>query len=73
MSSAEQILFVKQLTDTITDKVVTNILNGKIPESWDGVELRQILADHYAHASLDRFFTRSRRAAYYNVVSINNL
>ena len=71
MTPADQIHFVRQLTDSITDETSSDILAGKIPETWDGLELRQLLAHRFARAVFK--FTRSRKAAYHNTVLINNL
>lgn len=73
MTPHEQVRFVKELTKAITDELLANIRSGRIPEEWDGIELRQLMADRYTHAVFKSMFTRSRRVAYNNTVLLNNL
>lgn len=44
MNRDEQKKFVKNLCQGMTDTIVTEIDNGKIPEDWDGFELRELIA-----------------------------
>ena len=41
----EQKILTQQLTDGIARYIITRIENGKIPESWDGHELRLLVLD----------------------------
>lgn len=41
----EQKTLTQQITDELARYVITRIENEKIPASWDGHELRQLVAD----------------------------
>lgn len=77
MTRKEQARFVRELTRNITKQVVTTIQQGRVPEEWDGHELRVLLADRFnesASMSLLRKDGRARRSrAYRNAVMIGNL
>lgn len=45
MTRDEQIKFIVNLTGAIRDKMLRFIDEGRVPEDWDGHELRQLLAD----------------------------
>jgi hypothetical protein len=47
MTKGEKIAFVRQLTRNIQQDVCRKIEDGRIPETWDGHELRQYLADRF--------------------------
>ncbi len=72
MDKNEQIKFVKALVGSVLDTVATNIERDLIPDTWDGFELRQYLADKFADASYVDM-SRKRKAEYQNTIMINNL
>ena len=45
MEKKDQIRFIKEMSKNITDEIIKNIKNGKIPDNWNGYELRQLLSD----------------------------
>lgn len=49
MNKEEKKKFVIDLTKAVQDRIVVLIDEGKIPEQWDGHELRKLLADHFAY------------------------
>ncbi len=73
MTRNEQVRFVKELTQSVTNEIVGDILNAKIPECWDGIELRQFLADRYAKAVFKGTLVGQRKRDYKNYVLIHNL
>jgi hypothetical protein len=77
MTTKEQIDFVKGLSDNIMGDIVRRIRMGRIPENWDGHELRCLLADlHEQSANMTHIRTkkRSKRAKdYHNTVIVHNL
>jgi hypothetical protein len=76
MTRAEQALFVANLTESVRDELLRKIGSGAIPETWDGHELRQLLADKFVYevSALFREGKRSRRLREYrNTVIVNNL
>lgn len=47
MTRAEQRRFVKELASNVTAEVIGQIDSGKLPENWDGHELRELLAINF--------------------------
>lgn len=72
-----QIHFLRSLSSETTNTIVRYIREGKIPQEWDGHELRCLLADGCAmNASMSviRKEPRGRRARdYRNTIIVNNL
>jgi hypothetical protein len=73
MTSDEQINFVKTLAEEIVECVLDDILNDKIPTDWDGIELRQLLADRFTRSVFKGTLTGARLRDYKNIVLINDL
>jgi hypothetical protein len=77
MSKFEQTKFVTDLSGVISRQIIQSINDGKIPEDWDGYELRCLLADKHeqsAKMTTVRRNPRSRAARdYKNTVLVNNL
>lgn len=55
-----QTAFVRELGQNVLDRIINEIESGRIPESWDGIELRWLLADRFEDATL-RFSRKDRR------------
>ena len=73
--SQEKVKFVNDLCNSIRDQVIDQILVGRIPEEWNGHELRRFLSekfDEVANVS-SAFITGKRLKDYKNTVIINNL
>lgn len=71
MNREEKKKFVRDLLDSHQEDILAQIDSGNIPEEWDGIELRELIAEK---ADLDRCsVSRSRRRAYKNTVIVNNL
>lgn len=47
MTREEQIKFITALTDSVRDELITEVEVGNVPDTWDGFELRQWLADKF--------------------------
>lgn len=75
MERHEQIIFVITLMTNISNSIKNDIEAGKVPESWDGIELRQLIADRAKDAMRPvwRQMNIKRRRAYSNIKLINNL
>lgn len=74
MQKREQRRFVKELCARIENRILDHIKLGRIPAGWDGIELRELIADiaHEQRAGKD-IMGRTRRRDYRNIVIINNL
>lgn len=73
MTPHQQRQFVRELINTVEREIADKIASGAIPEEWDGVELRQYLADKFAGCIIKGIMRRARTRAYRNTVLINNL
>ena len=72
MTKKDKKRFIGELTRSVTKTVLAKV--NKMPEEWDGHELRQFLADHYQDCtSLIWKDYRSRYRAYKNERLVNNL
>lgn len=67
MTPEQQREFISDLTLAVR----TKILNADIPADWDGIELRQYIADKFAEQVAD--MPRARRREYSNTILIRNL
>lgn len=72
MTPKEQEEFVKGLVDNVVGDILRDIRKGKTPETWNGGELRQLLADKFAREVVPPL-SRGRKATYTNTVIENNL
>ena len=68
-----QIEFVQFLSTAVVEQLVKDIERGKIPEAWDGVELRQLMADCFSREVYKLALTGSRKRDYNNHILVNNL
>lgn len=77
MTRTQQVKFVRDLSKSIADSIIKQINTGKIPENWDGHELRVLLEEHHSQSagmSAIRRDGRSKLAmSYRNTVLVNNL
>jgi len=72
MKSKEQIQFVTDLTNAVRDKIIKQIETGKIPETWDGIELRWLLRDKFEAQTSSRV-DKKRKREYNNTVLVENI
>ena len=72
MNTSEQIEFVKKLSENVVNEILNDIQGGRIPANWDGIELRQLLADRFASANFVKM-GRGRKREYNNFCLVNNL
>jgi hypothetical protein len=75
---ADMVKFVLNLTGSVAQDLVAKVEDGRIPSDWDGHELRQLLADKFAHeATGGRWELKDARTGrgreYRNTVIVNNL
>lgn len=70
MTRYQKEIFIEQLCDSIRDRSQKAV--EFMPEAWDGIELRQYLADQFTNAVLKGTMTPARKRAYNNEITINN-
>ena len=77
MDKDQQREIVKGMTSGIADEITAAIDDGRIPEEWDGHELRCLVEEkacRYSERSAIRQFKGGLRArAYRNTVIVNNI
>lgn len=74
MTRDEQRQFVLELSDNIATSILTQIDKGIIPEHWDGIELRALLAyRHDKSSAMGMHGNLRRKRAFNNDVAIYNL
>jgi len=71
MTKTEKQRFVRDLTRSLRDKVLSDIKSGRIPKDWNGIELRQLLADRFKADTFE--MSRRYKDKYNNDVLINCL
>jgi len=73
MDKAQKIKFISNITDSIRLEIQSLIESNRIPENWDGAELKQLLAERFRHETYFRDFRAKRYKEYTNDCLINNL
>lgn len=69
MTKKEQKRLAQAICAFTVKKLTVLIQQDKIPESWDGIEIREWLADEIRWHKLDG----SRKREYQNTVAVNGL
>lgn len=73
MNAPEKREFVNELVKNVADEIIANIDANKIPEDWDGIELRWYLADKFGDCVFGGVGSKRRKAEYNNTVLTNDL
>jgi hypothetical protein len=73
MKTPQQAEFVSDLVGAVLADILKKLVDGRIPEEWDGIELRQYLADQFGHCVIVGTMGRRRSAEYRNEVIVRNL
>jgi hypothetical protein len=73
MDKHEQVSFVRNLVDEIQEKLMIDIIAGRIPSDWDGIELRRLLASRFQGGANRFVLTGKRLRKYNNDVIVNDL
>lgn len=73
MNRNHQMVIVHDLINGLRDDVIRAIKDGRIPEEWDGFELRQYITDKAKEVILAGTMDRRRKREYRNTVLTNNL
>ena len=73
MKTSDQVNFIKELSNNVTSELLSDVQAGKTPDTWDGVELRKLLADRFARVVFLGTLTGKRKREYNNTVLVNDL
>ena len=71
MKRKDQIKFVRELTKSIGDSIIQKIQDGSLPEEWDGIEIRALLAQKAESATCPMH--PKRKNNFRNTNLVNNL
>lgn len=73
MTKADKKRFARELTQSVLKTVIANV--DRMPEEWDGIELRDYIADKFdeSRAFKHRPYMRKRASEYRNEVIVRNL
>lgn len=71
--TAFQTQFVETLIESVRREVTRNILQGRIPADWDGIELRKYIADKFNDCVCNDLIKGKRLREYRNIIAISNL
>lgn len=73
MTRDEKKEFVNNLTGVVARHIIQHIDCSKIPDEWDGVELRWLLEMEFKSEVIFGKRSGSRRRKFLNMVNVNNL
>jgi len=74
MNAKEQKAFVRDLGKNVLAELYADVDEGRIPKEWDGIELRQLMADRFDACVFKKGYLEGKRKRdYKNTVLVNNL
>ena len=75
MTYEQQLTFAQELIDRVKEEVLSAIAYQETPDTWDGHELREYIAEKFSgcRSTLMREKRSKRRSEYRNYVLVNNL
>lgn len=73
MPKRAKIRLVRDITAKIRDEVIALIQKEKIPDNWDGIEMRQLLADKFSETVFSGIMTAVRKRRYNNTKRLRGL
>lgn len=73
MTREEKKEFVKNLTESVARHIIQHIDCSKIPDEWDGIELRWLLEMEFKGEATFGKRNGRRRREFLNTVNVNNL
>ena len=71
MTRKEQRTFVRELVRDVESDLLNKL--SRVPEDWDGIELRWWVAEIYSRIVVSDTGLKQRRSEYKNSVIVNNL
>ena len=73
MNREEQQVFVAELLSGIEDDICAAIERGVVPDTWDGVELREYIYEKALRARANHLLTGLRGREYRNTLTVTPL
>lgn len=71
MTRQEKRKFIRNLTTAVRDDLLKKV--GAMPEEWDGIELRRLLADKFEREVFSDLLKGRRLKNFRNEVAVRNL
>ena len=71
MDKKEKEIFIKELADSVIKMTIQDI--AKMPDEWNGKELRWLLAERFENATMSKKDNRKDYREFYNYCLVNNL
>lgn len=71
MDKNRKIEFINEMTDNLKEELLKNV--DKMPEEWDGIELRQLISDKANEFVLKDSMNKKRKRKYNNTCIVNNI
>jgi hypothetical protein len=72
MENNAQIDFIEEHINTVKKEILKNVKCGRIPDGWEGLELKQYISDCF-HIPASWWKTGKRKREYDNDISVNCL
>jgi len=69
MNTQDKKIFIDELTNAVKVSILHRIDADAIPDEWDGIELRQYIADQFNAATVK--MSRDRKRDYNNTILIS--
>lgn len=71
MDASEKREFVSELIDNVRRDILAKV--DQMPDDWNGIELRQYIADKFSGCVIASTMDRGRKRAYQNTMLTTNL
>jgi hypothetical protein len=71
MTTAERERFINELVQSVKSEILSKVEN--MPNSWDGIEIRQYISDRFSEVVFKGTMSRSRKREYNNTLYTTNL
>jgi hypothetical protein len=71
MNTDEKKVFINELVDRVKSEILAKV--DRMPDNWDGIELRQYISDNFKEAVLVGTMSNGRKRDYQNDTIIHNL
>lgn len=71
MTKSEKVKFIRSLVNAVRSEIIGKV--PEMPEEWDGIELRQYIADRFSDSVIMGVMSPRRRRDYDNEILVRNL
>jgi hypothetical protein len=71
MTKEGKVLFINEIISIVRITILSKV--DYVPEEWDGIELRQLIADHFQATVFKSTLNKGRKRSYNKEVLVRNL